>query len=121
VRITSQHPGFDDAAAARASDFAARAAFGAAERSSPSTASTAASRSAVTSWTSPMRSATSAVKRSPVTKYRRAALVPIFARAKGEMTAGTIPSFTSLNANCADGSASTMSQHATSPQPPPRA
>ena len=30
---------------------------------------------------------------------------PIFASANGEITAGTIPSFTSLNANCASGSA----------------
>ncbi len=32
-----------------------------------------------------------------------------------------MPSFTSLNANCAPGSAITMSQHATRPQPPPSA
>ena len=37
------------------------------------------------------------------------------------MTAGTIPSLTSLKANCASGSATTMSQQATSPHPPPSA
>ena len=42
-------------------------------RSSPTIRSTAASRSAATSWTSPIRSAVAASKRSPVRKYRRAA------------------------------------------------
>ena len=40
-----------------------------------------------------------AAKRSPVTKYLRAADVPIFASANGEITPGTMPSFTSLKAN----------------------
>ena len=39
-----------------------------------------------------------------MTKYRRAALSPIFRSANGEITAGTIPSFTSENANTARGS-----------------
>ena len=84
-------------------------------------AASAASRSSVTSWTRPIRSAVSASNRSPVTKYRRAALSPIFRSANGEMTAGTIPSFTSENANIVARSASTMSLHATSPMPPPSA
>src|SRR5205085_9126999 len=56
-----------------------------------------------------------------VTNQRRAALGPIFESAKGEITAGTIPSFTSLNAKTAAGSATATSQQATSPQPPPSA
>ena len=103
------------------SRFAWRAARGPAVRSSPSTRSRAAPRSSATSCTSPIASAVAASKRSPVTKYRRAALSPIFRSANGEMTAGMIPSFTSENANTARGSAITMSLHATSPMPPPSA
>ena len=43
------------------------------------------------------------------------------ASANGEITAGMIPSFTSENAKTARGSAIAMSEHATSPQPPPSA
>ena len=63
----------------------------------------------------------SASKRSPVTKNRRAAPAPIFASTNGEMTAGMIPSRTSVKPNVASGAATTMSAHATSPEPPPSA
>ena len=66
-----------------------------------------------------MRSAVSASKRSPVVKNRRA-FAPIFARTNGEMTPGTIPSLTSVKPKIASGAATTTSQHATSPEPPPR-
>ena len=46
---------------------------------------------------------------------------PIFASANGEITAGTIPSFTSEKANTALSPATAMSAQATSPAPPPRA
>src|SRR5262249_32309960 len=52
----------------RTSRLAQRAACGPAERSSPTTRSTAPSRSAATSWTRPIRSAGAASTRSPVTK-----------------------------------------------------
>ena len=86
------------------SRFACRAARGPAVRSSPRIFSRAAPRSSDTPCTSPIASAVAASKRSPVTKYRRAALSPIFRSANGEITAGTIPSFTSENANTARGS-----------------
>ena len=85
----------------RTSRFAHLTARGPAESSSPTTVSTAASRSSATSWTSPSRSAVAASNRSPVRKYRRAAPGPIFASANGEITAGMIPSFTSENAKTA--------------------
>ena len=46
---------------------------------------------------------------------------PIFASANGEITAGTIPSFTSEKAKTASTAATAMSEHAISPQPPPSA
>ncbi len=68
-----------------------------------------------------MRSAVSASKRSPVTKYRRAAPTPIFASANGETTAGMIPSLTSEKAKTASCAATATSAQATSPAPPPSA
>ena len=47
--------------------------------------------------------------------------VPIFANTKGEMTAGMIPSRTSVKPNVASGCATAMSEHTTRPEPPPSA
>src|SRR6185369_11729694 len=80
---------------------------------------TAASRSSVTRCTSPIRSARSASKRSPVRNNARACVVPIFAITYGELTAGRMPSFTSDKPNFTSGFAITMSHTGTSPTPPP--
>ena len=65
--------------------------------------------------------ARAALKRMPVRNSSRAAERPIFASAYGEITAGRMPSFTSVNPNTALSSATTMSQTAASPAPPPSA
>ena len=66
-------------------------------------ASTAASSSAAgtTSWTRPISRARAAEKRAPVRNSSRAADRPIFASANGEITAGRMPSFASVNPNSA--------------------
>ncbi len=74
-----------------------------------------------TAWTSPISLARAAEKRAPVRNSSRAAERPILARANGEMTAGTIPSFVSVKPNSASSSATTISQTAARPAPPPSA
>src|SRR2546430_1416382 len=115
-RAASSPPG-----RSRISCFAARVASGPALRSSPATRSIAASRSGATSWTSPIRRALSASKRSPVRKKRLAAAVPILGKTKGEITAGTIPSLTSEKPKTASGAATATSVQQTRPEPPPSA
>src|SRR6266536_3581209 len=105
----------------RISCFAARVASGPAARSSPATRSIAASRAGATSWTSPIRRAVSASKRSPVRKKRLAAAVPILGKTNGEITAGTIPSLTSEKPKTASGAATATSVQQTRPEPPPNA
>ena len=68
-----------------------------------------------------MRRASSASKRSAVRNQRRASRGPIARMTKGAITAGTMPSRTSLVANCALSAAMAMSQAATRPTPPPSA
>ena len=60
-----------------------------------------------------------ALKRSPVTNKTRAWVSPILRITYGEMTAGAMPSFTSLKARRALSAAMTMSQTAIKPTPPP--
>ena len=93
---------------------------GPAVSSSARTRATPSSRSPTTSCTRPMRCAVRASKRSPVTKYRLAALSPILRIANGEMTAGMTPSLTSENANTRL-MGDRESAHATRPAPPPSA
>src|SRR5439155_26607501 len=85
--------------------FAARVAAGPEVSSSPTMRSKAASRSPATSLTSPTPRAVWAPNRSPVRKNCRAAAVPIRAKTKGAITAGTIPSLTSENPKTASGAA----------------
>ena len=104
------------------SRFAHRAACGPADRSSPTTRSTAASRSSATSLHEPdaqCRLGVEALARDEVAAARAPA--PIFASANGEITAGMIPSFTSENANAVSRAEIAMSAAATSPAPPPSA
>src|SRR5437870_1540070 len=54
-------------------------------------------------------------------KYSRARPGPMRAITKGEMTAGRIPSFTSVKPNCTDSTAIPISHAATRPAPPPSA
>jgi hypothetical protein len=57
-----------------------------------------------------------------VLDHRRDALIEVpVGRTKGEMTAGTIPSRTSVKPKTVCASAMTMSEQATSPLPPPSA
>src|SRR6185437_15494014 len=116
TRAASSPPG-----RSRISRFAARVASGPALSNSPTTRSIATSSSSAISWTSPIRSAVSASKRSPVRKKRRAAAVPILGKTNGEITAGTIPSLTSEKPKTASGAATAMSVQQTSPEPPPSA
>src|SRR6266850_6868869 len=54
-------------------------------------------------------------------KYSRARPGPMRAMTKGEITAGRIPSFTSVKPNCTDSTAIPISHAATRPAPPPNA
>src|SRR5436190_22548446 len=58
---------------------------------------------------------------SPVRKYSRALAAPIRATTNGLINAGTMPSFTSVNPNCAFSVAMLISHAATRPEPPPSA
>ena len=84
------------------------------------TSSSSASGS-TTACTRPISRARSAEKRAPVRNSSRAADGPTFATTNGEMTAGTMPSRTSVNPNDASRAAMTMSHTAARPDPPPRA
>ena len=96
---------------------------GPALRISPMHLSTAASRASAgtTSCTKPMRSARAASKRSPVRKSARACDAPIFASTNGEITAGMMPSLTSVKPKIASSAAIATSQTAARPAPPPSA
>src|SRR5688572_30148430 len=76
---------------------------------------------ATTACTSPMAFARAASNRMPVRNSSRAAEVPIFCSTYGEIIAGRIPSLVSVNPNTAPSSATTMSQTAARPDPPPSA
>ena len=65
--------------------------------------------------------ARAAENRMPVRNSSRAAERPIFASANGEITAGRIPSFVSVKPNTVSSAATTMSQTAARPAPPPMA
>ncbi len=80
-----------------------------------------AASSASTSWTRPICSARAASKRSPVAKSARAWLSPIFATTNGLITAGRMPSLTSVKPKTASCVARTMSLTAQRPIPPPSA
>ncbi len=105
------------------SAFAAETAPGADVTSSRTYRSLVVSRSASeqTACTRPISRARAAAKRAPVRNSSRAADVPIFATTKGEITAGRMPSLASVKPNCAVSVATTMSQTAARPAPPPRA
>ena len=68
-----------------------------------------------------MSLARAASKRMPVRNSSRAADAPIFASTYGETTAGRMPSFTSVKPKSVRSSATTMSQMAARPAPPPSA
>ena len=69
----------------------------------------------------PISSARTASNRSPVRKSSRAADSPILLTTYGLMTAGMMPSRTSVNPKCVPSAATGMSQAATRPAPPPSA
>ena len=84
---------------------------------------TAASSSAAgtTSWTRPISLARAAEKRAPFKHNSRAAETPILRTTYGEIIAGKIPSVTSVNPKIASSAATTTSQIAARPAPPPSA
>ena len=82
------------------------------------TASSRASRW-TTLLTSPNSFASAAENLSPVRMIRRQTLSPILLMRTGDIVAGAMPSVTSLREKVVSSEATTMSQAATSPNPPP--
>ena len=103
----------------RRGDAARRRATGFRRGSARPSASSSAART--TAWTSPISLARAASKRMPVRNSSRAADGPIFGSTYGEITAGRMPSLVSVNPKTALSSATTMSQMAARPAPPPSA